>query len=64
MSKDNLIYLKFRNETQESEFIEIMACSICKNKTFTHTYINSEYPTVKCAACGNVCGQVGWVDND
>ena len=64
MTKDNIIYLKFRNENQTSDTIEILSCVVCKNKTFTNTYINSDYPTVKCAACGNVCGNVGWVDNE
>jgi hypothetical protein len=66
MTKDNVVYFKFKSEQQVSgEFFEIMACSNCKNKTFTHKYINNDdYATAFCAACNQEIGKIGFVDDN
>ena len=63
MSDGKLIYLAYKSEHQQDDAMDFLACKVCRNKTFTHTYIGeSRFPLVRCAACGQHLGRVGWAD--
>lgn len=67
MSEDksggNVVHLKFRSEQQREDVMGFFACAHCRNKTFTHTFDGDDnFPLVRCAACGNHIGRVGWAD--
>ena len=59
---NNVVHLAFRNpEKTDEEGINFLVCKHCRNKTYTMTFEGaSEYPLVKCAACGAHIGCVGW----
>lgn len=58
----NVIFLKFSTPEQVPEGITFACCKNCLNKTYTHIYDGgSEFPLVKCAACGAHIGRIGWV---
>jgi len=60
-----VIFLKFSNTEQIEDGMDFLACKHCRNKTFTHTYDRSGgFPLVKCAACGQHIGHVGWADDE
>lgn len=60
-----VVYLEFHSHRQKPEGMDFLACSHCRTKTFTHTYLGgNEFPLVKCAACGQHIGRVGWVCDD
>lgn len=60
---DNVIFLKFRSVHAELEGMDFMCCAHCKNKTFVVTYDGTEFPMMKCAACGSHLGRIGWADS-
>ncbi len=63
--KDNVIYLAFRSENQVEDEMCFLACKYCKNKTFTHTFDQiSNWPLVRCAACGQHIGRAGWAGEE
>lgn len=63
---DNVVFLKFKNpEDTKEDYITFIACKACSNKTYTLTEDNSSpYPLIKCAACGQHCGRMGWIGQD
>lgn len=45
----------------DEEHLTFFACGSCRNKTYTLTLDrHSEYPLLKCAACGHKIGRMGW----
>lgn len=61
----NVVFLKFKSEQQAEDTMAFLACSNCRNKTYTHTIDRpGDYPLVRCAACGSHIGRIGWADND
>lgn len=63
MSK--VVFLAHRNENIDTETTEYLTCANCKNKTYVATYSHkSEFPRLKCAACGSLAGYFGWVDEE
>jgi hypothetical protein len=64
MSNDgNVVFLKFKSEHQDEDTMAFLACKVCRNKTFTHTIDKPDYwPLVRCAACGQHIGRLGWAD--
>lgn len=63
--RDNVVFLKFKTPNADEEGITFTACKRCKNKTFTLIYDRADdFPMVRCAACGNQVGRVGWTDED
>ena len=61
---DNVVHLSFKGSNCGDEFMSLMSCSVCKNKTFVVAYMGEDFPVMKCAACGSHTGQIGWVGND
>lgn len=64
MSDDGkLIYLAYSSPQQVHDQMDFMACKVCRNKTYTHTYVGeSGFALVRCAACGQHIGRAGWAD--
>lgn len=62
---DKVVFLAHRNDKVSTEYTEHLTCSNCKNKTYKATYEgNSEFPLLSCAACGNLAGYFGWVEEE
>lgn len=63
---EKVVYLEFKNKnTTEEGFVTFTACINCKNKTFTMVADKADdFPMLKCAACGNSIGRVGWANDD
>lgn len=38
-----------------------LSCKVCKNKTFTITQMDQEFPLLRCAACGQHIDKIGWL---
>lgn len=67
MSGDNVVFLNFTSPRvrEEPETIAIIACSNCRNKTFTLTSDGGEkFLKLGCAACGENLGRMGWFHED
>mgnify|MGYP001576579116 CR=1 FL=1 len=63
MSDGKVVYLKFKSEQLDEDTMAFLACKVCKNKTFTHTFDDMDnFPLVRCAACGQHIGRVGYAD--
>lgn len=64
MSDDGkVVFLKLRTTNQSEDMLALMACKHCRNKTFTHTEdIPGDFLLVRCAACGQHIGRVGWTE--
>lgn len=63
---DNVIELKFRSpHMAEDDLLSFIACKSCRNKTYTLIQDqNSSFPLMKCAACGQAMGRMGWYHDD
>ena len=59
---DKVVYLTYKNRETTEEGIDFAACKHCRNKTFTITHDTLEFPLIKCAACGNHIGRMGWAE--
>jgi hypothetical protein len=60
MSDDKVIYLAFKNEHIEPDTRDLMACKVCRNKTFIVIYEPEKFPLMQCAACETQIGHFGW----
>lgn len=62
MKEGKLILLKFDNPKATSiDTLVLSTCKVCRNKTFTLTHdLAGEFPLLKCAACGQHMGRMGW----
>lgn len=61
--ENNVVYLKFGNNNTSYEENTFVSCAFCKNKTFTAVIDkSSDFPLMKCAACGAHIGRIGWAD--
>lgn len=62
---DNVIHLKFKSPHVVEGHMCFLACVVCRNKTYTLTYDNANtMPLMRCAACGNHVGRMGWAHDD
>lgn len=62
---DNIIHLAFRSPHMASDTMSFISCRACKNKTYTLVEDNPEYfPLMKCAACGQHMGRMGWYHDE
>lgn len=63
---DNVIHLKFRSPHVEDGTMCFLSCKVCRNKTFTLTedMDASGFPLMRCAACGQHMGRMGWYRDD
>jgi len=59
---DNVVHLNFKGSNVQEEFISLLSCAICKNKTFSVVYDGGDFPIMKCSACGSHTGRIGWAD--
>lgn len=58
---DNVVHLAFKSPHVVDSSMSFVACSECKNKTFTLTEdIVGFFPLMRCAACGQHIGRMGW----
>ena len=62
---DNVIHLKFQSPHTELGEMSMLACKVCRNKTYTLTFDTLDcFPIMRCAACGNHAGRMGWYHDD
>jgi hypothetical protein len=48
-----------------SDGLTFLACKSCRNKTYVLMYdASSAFPLMKCAACGQAMGRMGWYHDD
>lgn len=60
-----VVFLAFKNPGLEPDMMTFFACKHCRNKTFTLTEDQPEYfPLLRCAACGQHLGRMGWYKDD
>lgn len=60
-----VIHLKFKSPHVEEDTMCLLACKVCRNKTYTLTYDQIDtFPLMRCAACGNHAGRMGWFHDD
>lgn len=58
---DNVIELKFRSPHVVDGSMAFIACAVCHNKTYTLVDDRpGDFPLMKCAACGQHMGRMGW----
>jgi hypothetical protein len=62
MSDEKVVFLKFKGSNVTDEHFTLTSCANCKNKTFTVTHDGEDYPLMKCAACGQHIGRIGWAE--
>ena len=59
---DNVVFAEFRSKETVGEGFEFVACQNCRNKTFVLVYEGiDKRALMKCAACGNHIGHVGFL---
>lgn len=63
---DNVIFLKYKSPHMEPGEMAMLACIVCRNKTYTLTFdqVEGGFPLMRCAACGNHAGRMGWAHDD
>lgn len=61
-----VVHLAFRRpDNIDSDMMAFFACKACRNKTYTLTEDRTgDFPLMRCAACGNHMGRIGWVDDE
>lgn len=59
---EKVVFLAFSNPKLEPESTSVSACAACRNKTFTVVHDGHDFPMMKCAACSQNIGRVGWAD--
>lgn len=64
--ENNVVELQFRSpHVVEDDGLVFLACKSCRNKTYTLVYDRVEnFPLLKCAACGQAMGRMGWSHDD
>lgn len=61
----NIIELKFCSPHVVDDSMAFLACSVCRNKTYTLTEDQpGGFPLMRCAACGQHMGRMGWYRDD
>lgn len=62
---DKVIHLSFKSPHVQDDLMAFLSCKTCRNKTFTLTDLDSgDFPLMKCAACGQHIGRMGWAHDD
>jgi hypothetical protein len=57
---DKVVFLAYSSDKVESEGIAVRACARCRNKTYLLIDRGQDFPMLRCAACGDNIGAVGW----
>jgi hypothetical protein len=62
----SVIHLEFKSPHVEDDFAALLACKTCRNKTFNFTVDQPDggFPLMRCAACGQHIGRMGWAHDD
>ena len=60
----DVVFLKFRGSEAEDDAMAFIACRHCRNKTYTLVDQPGSFPLMRCAACQNHMGRIGWADDD
>lgn len=58
-----VVFLAFSNPKEPVEN-QVLACATCRNKTFTVNYGAPHFPALRCAACGEHMGRIGWANEE
>ncbi len=62
---DNVVFLEFKSPHVEDDTMAFQSCVVCMNKTFTLTKDKpDDFPLMRCAACGQHIGRMGWAHDD
>lgn len=61
---DNVVHLKFRSPHMSDDEMAFIACRVCHNKTYVLMDCPGDFPLMKCAACGQHMGRMGWSHDD
>lgn len=62
---DNVIRLEFRSPHVQDDTMAFLSCKACNNKTYTLTDDKpGDFPLMRCAACGQHIGRMGWSHDD
>jgi hypothetical protein len=62
---DNVVFLEFKSPHMADDMMSFVCCGHCRNKTFTLTEDRADsFPLMKCAACGQHMGRMGWAHDD
>lgn len=61
---EKVVYLAFDNPKAVPDEIVFIACRHCRNKTYTMTKDDRPFNILKCAACGDTLGRMGWAPAD
>ena len=65
MNDDKVIHLNFKSPKVADDMMAFLGCKHCHNKTFTLTTDRPNFfPLVRCAACGDHIGRIGWYHED
>jgi len=58
----NVVHLAFSNPNLVEDTFTLLGCGNCRNKTFTIAFDKAgEFPMIKCAACTQSIGRMGWI---
>lgn len=62
---DKVVFLAYSNEKVREDTQTFVACGHCRNKTFTLIPPPDKgFNMVRCAACGQDIGRMGWADGN
>ena len=59
-----VVELKFRSPRMQDDYMSFIACGHCRNKNFLLVEDGRDFPLMKCSACGQHMGRMGWVHDD
>ncbi|WP_028747995.1 hypothetical protein [Rhizobium mesoamericanum] len=61
----NVINLSFKSPHMVDDTMSFIACRECRNKTYTLVEDRiGDFPLMRCAACGQHMGHMGWCHDD
>lgn len=61
----DVIHLAFKSPHTVDDSMAFLACSHCRNKTYTLTVDRpGDFALMRCAACGMHIGRMGWAHDD
>ena len=59
---EKVVFLAYKGSNVTEEHMTVDACANCRNKTFLVIYDGQNFPLMKCAACGQHIGRIGFAD--
>jgi hypothetical protein len=58
----NVVFLAYNNDRLEESGPAMLACAICRNKAFSVLAPDDGFKILKCTACGQHLGRIGWAE--